>query len=905
MSDELKGMRTSFANLRDCAGPVQIPLIQRDYAQGRDTKKALTVRTEFLRAIRESVDGTRPPLSLDFIWGDNRNGELSPLDGQQRLTTLFLLHWYLYSARLCHDASSQRWSSFRYATRPGAETFCLRLAENKPSSGEWGSGTTPPVTLAGWVRDQRWFQYVWNYDPTVVSMLVMLDAIDDEFASVDAQTAWDRLTDLDNPAVSFDVLPLPEVGDGDHLYIKMNSRGRELTGYENFKARFESRLGADEAARIATKLDTSWADIMWQFRDPDTNLFDSAYLAYFEFLIDICEWRSGGQPKADSVEKRLETLLAAEPAHLSFIEAALDAWLDGDGEAVASGDYFASLFRPGDAQAVEDLRPTIFGPQSFSGVDLLRYCCEVYGSDVDRLGRARAFPLGLSILLFAVLILRISKREDREESLLRLRVVRNLVEATDLRAENMPTLLTRTEELMRDESLAEALQSWKDGQRGFSPAQVDDERRKLDVRGLAVEVRDAVNLWEDSPVIRGSLAAFDLDANVFGRARAFVQVLAPDADLGLLIQALAATGEYQRRSWVGSYLMGSTTSLPAWRELLTARAYVPKGETELPRELGFGRTWEKLLDALSVDLDDVTGNLTRVRDEFLDERRRIGLYDWRYLIAAEAERTPSGTGLFITSTAGRLGYMICSLTKSVLRSKYEDLYLSAIRKASGLTAAQVRPPIFTGYESNARWLEFWDSSRRVRSVEDGLVIGIEPSERSTLQEGLGWELEEHSDGLLWRVPQNADGVDQVDRVVEGGRILQALATPLHPLLQGLVPDAARAGILERLGGLFAVLRRELESRGWLVPDTRTWHNASMWTSDTAVRATMGFRLTNSHSANLTYAWEAGPGVDFRSNVWRGTTHLETRTDVSGVGWNNTDEALIEALLNEVERVRNL
>jgi hypothetical protein len=38
------------------------------------------------------------PLNLDFIYGSmesHRPSDFLPLDGQQRLTTLFLLHWYM------------------------------------------------------------------------------------------------------------------------------------------------------------------------------------------------------------------------------------------------------------------------------------------------------------------------------------------------------------------------------------------------------------------------------------------------------------------------------------------------------------------------------------------------------------------------------------------------------------------------------------------------------------------------------------------------------------------------------------------------------------------------------------------------------------------------------------------
>src|SRR5690348_1184106 len=73
---------------------IEIPIIQRDYAQGRDSLAVARIRSNFLDVLHGALT-TETPVSLDFVYGDVVNGTLRPLDGQQRLTTLFLLHWYL------------------------------------------------------------------------------------------------------------------------------------------------------------------------------------------------------------------------------------------------------------------------------------------------------------------------------------------------------------------------------------------------------------------------------------------------------------------------------------------------------------------------------------------------------------------------------------------------------------------------------------------------------------------------------------------------------------------------------------------------------------------------------------------------------------------------------------------
>src|SRR4051794_3996873 len=101
---------------------IEIPLIQRDYAQGREGSMVERIRTVFVNVLHRAVTGGEG-VSLDFVYGDVENGTLRPLDGQQRLTTLFLLHWYL-AIRAGRITEAHGWKKFSYATRASARLFC-------------------------------------------------------------------------------------------------------------------------------------------------------------------------------------------------------------------------------------------------------------------------------------------------------------------------------------------------------------------------------------------------------------------------------------------------------------------------------------------------------------------------------------------------------------------------------------------------------------------------------------------------------------------------------------------------------------------------------------------------------------------------------------------------------------
>lgn len=131
-----KGNSLTFYGLFDIVDVIEIPILQRDYAQGRTEESE--VRTLFLNSLFEALDvdenAARQTLDLDFVYGSFEGGNekvFSVLDGQQRLTTLFLLHWYLAVENKCSQNFRDRFmtsdgrSRFTYKTRPSTTEFLI------------------------------------------------------------------------------------------------------------------------------------------------------------------------------------------------------------------------------------------------------------------------------------------------------------------------------------------------------------------------------------------------------------------------------------------------------------------------------------------------------------------------------------------------------------------------------------------------------------------------------------------------------------------------------------------------------------------------------------------------------------------------------------------------------------
>ena len=86
------------------------------------------IRDKFLDALCEVIKDETKSINLDFVYGEikgeGENKKLTPLDGQQRLTTLFLLHWYLATKENKFDEASKKLQKFTYETRVSSREFC-------------------------------------------------------------------------------------------------------------------------------------------------------------------------------------------------------------------------------------------------------------------------------------------------------------------------------------------------------------------------------------------------------------------------------------------------------------------------------------------------------------------------------------------------------------------------------------------------------------------------------------------------------------------------------------------------------------------------------------------------------------------------------------------------------------
>ena len=267
---------------------IRIPKIQRDYAQGRKSPKVNEIRKNFVHSLIKTVKGEVTKQELDFVYGNERNNAFEPLDGQQRLTTLFLLHWILGVNLKNTDLDSK----FTYETRPTSKAFCDELVKHSPDAyiqkaielqQKYETEETNENikkqkinnVLSEVITKHDWFQWLWRFDSTIQSMLVMLDSLYKEIcfypSNIDNKTLELYKNNLNN--ITFNFLNLDDFKMSDELFIKMNARGKQLSDFDIVKSSLEEEIQIQKKMKLLSEtteenwrkyMDGDWIDFFWQ-----------------------------------------------------------------------------------------------------------------------------------------------------------------------------------------------------------------------------------------------------------------------------------------------------------------------------------------------------------------------------------------------------------------------------------------------------------------------------------------------------------------------------------------------------------------------------------------------------------------------------------------------------------------
>lgn len=708
----------SESNSYEISG-ITIPRIQRAYAQGRSDTHAVKTRERFLSAIHAGLINNG--LTLDFIYGNIQNGQLIPLDGQQRLTTLWLLHWYADKKEGIND---KRLARFSYNTRYSARDFLIKLVNYKP---------TLKTRLSDEIRNEGWFPMEWNNDPTVKGMLTMLDEIQKRFADID--DLWNKLD-----KINFYFRNIEEMKLTDDIYIKMNSRGKPLTDFEHFKAELLKVIRSekdDEATskRIGLKIDREWTDLLWTYRDK-YNLVDNGFLNFFRMISLILIYKSDRSSSEFDLKddfSLLDRLYKNQPDNVAFLELAFDCMVNIQNKMLSNssttnpiGDFFRTYLSENHYE-----HGKVVVSQQITDLDIFK---EVLNGTA--LGRNTPYWL---IMFYSFLIYLMNSDTIKEiDFRRRLRVIVNLLknsrnEVVDTpngdAGNRMPANLRQVDSIILSGEIADCITIDNDKRQNFNVIQMEEERQKLQFTKEHPEHSDSLFQLEDYYLLQGRTDVIGYEnTHLYQR---FIHVF-DTCSRDIIDCAMLATYDYSQRInyWCIQLGSGSQDEIgnKAWYAL-----FHPTGKNP-----DFNKTKKSLRSLLEVDIEIDNKYLQGIIDAYLTECRTKNQYDWRYYYIAYPCFRPERYGKYTMYNDQPYALVALHSEKRESSNAYQCMLQALIEE-----------------QAVANSVEWFDI--RALSYKKGRLT----CENNAF---VSYLLKDDKERSRFIIPQNKEGIDIVDRI---------------------------------------------------------------------------------------------------------------------------------------------
>ncbi|WP_417886679.1 DUF262 domain-containing protein [Zunongwangia sp.] len=682
---------------------VKIPLIQRDYAQGRTSVKDL--RNSFIEKIKKIINGEDEKLNLDFVYGYTAQSEKDktdfiPLDGQQRLTTLWLLHWYFAYKKGVLSSKEENTipnilSKFTYETRISSTRFCEKLVFNAKDVNQISD------SLKDTIINMPWFMSSWKNDPTITAMLIMLDTIHEKLK--DCENGWYKLTNQN--VITFDYIDIKsnEFKLTDELYIKMNSRGKPLTPFENFKAIFSQLLSEKETDYFNEKLsyenskvtyqqyfaflvDGKWTDLFWDYREKTESSLDSNFLNFFYYIAEMLHY---SQNKENSFERNFESLKRTyfKKSNVDFLFNSLNFLSDLDN----IQDFFNSIFS---TKSYEEDKVRLFDENN---TDLFLKSFSTSSFDVQQ-----------RVLLFGILHLCIETSSTIGDSRITdfTRILRNLLLRvrqannskrieiiSNLRLPNFfdySKFVFKYTKKIKEETSKSTFQIFTENSyKGFTKDAIKSEQNKIKIIVDNPHSKTAILKLDDHKYIQGISDVFNLEVNNISE---YVEVFyalwsLDEINNSQLVRALLTKGDFSVEthyySSLGVIKYFGTDGY--WNRILA-----PLDKDEL---LQNNQTINKFIeDYISSDKETVKEKISDIISSYSSKEK-----NWRYYFINYSQITSSYYDRFNVFTWGdKDGFSINSLGnsgKQPLASYHLNPYLIAIEKKlnkDGVKSPKVR-----------------------------------------------------------------------------------------------------------------------------------------------------------------------------------------------------------------------
>lgn len=250
--------------------------IEEDYIAfkiGIENKSQLNIEEEFKIAFEQFYKKQKCSCNIGFIYAYNDpeyDGKYFLIDGQQRLTTIYLLLLVLASEKESFREKFEKFymvsglPAIDYKVREASHLFLKEVVDNYRDKGIL-------------IEDQPWYYKIYETDKTISSIISNISTIQ-QFVR-DKVLITDDFINYVQEYIEFWYFDTNISEQGEELYIYMNARGEQIQENENLKADLLGKLKVepcDSYSLLEIKNDwgrkwEEWQQFFWIHKQENTN----------------------------------------------------------------------------------------------------------------------------------------------------------------------------------------------------------------------------------------------------------------------------------------------------------------------------------------------------------------------------------------------------------------------------------------------------------------------------------------------------------------------------------------------------------------------------------------------------------------------------------------------------------
>lgn len=250
---------------------IYIPDMQRDYCWGttkadKADKHGNSLFKNFLDTLVQNYNENKKDFTMGLFYGYVENNRLYLCDGQQRITSLYLILLYAYKlgkvdkGLLIHN----NMPCMQYAVRDSSLFFLNDLVEHIKN-----------IKTIGDIKKEDWYFDEYNNDDTIQNIIEVLMTLEKEQNKINDY----KLISYILNGINFIFIDMEKRENGEETYVLLNTTGEPLTTVENLKPYlvFNNTDKMEKYAEI-------WEEIEHFFWIKNNQNYEMAEKGFMEFL---------------------------------------------------------------------------------------------------------------------------------------------------------------------------------------------------------------------------------------------------------------------------------------------------------------------------------------------------------------------------------------------------------------------------------------------------------------------------------------------------------------------------------------------------------------------------------------------------------------------------------------------